>query len=212
MYIPKYHAFTDEPALHTHIANHPLGTWVCLADGSLVANHIPLLLDRAHGPHGRLIGHVSRANPVWRQLSGGAASVVTFMGPQAYITPAWYPGKSEHGKVVPTWNYVTVHVHGTARAVEEPNWMLDMLTRLTDAQEAPNPAPWKVTDAPSDYVQRMLRAIVGIEITIERLEGRLKVSQDEDTADRHGTVQGLQQMPDTQAQAMAALVHKALGA
>lgn len=212
MYIPKYHAFTDEPALHTHIANHPLGTWVCLADGSLVANHIPLLLDRAHGPHGRLIGHVSRANPVWRQLGGGASSVVTFMGPQAYITPAWYPGKSEHGKVVPTWNYMTVHVHGTARAVEEPSWMLDMLTRLTDAQEAPNPAPWKVTDAPSDYVQRMLRAIVGIEITIERLEGRLKVSQDEDTADRHGTVQGLQQMPDTQAQAMAALVHKALGA
>ena len=212
MYIPKYHAFTDEPALHTHIADHPLGTWVCLADGNLVANHIPLLLDRAHGPHGRLIGHVSRANPVWRQLSGGAASVVTFMGPQAYITPAWYPGKSEHGKVVPTWNYVTVHVHGTARAVEEPSWMLDMLTRLTDAQEAPNPAPWKVTDAPSDYVQRMLRAIVGIEITIERLEGRLKVSQDEDTADRHGTVQGLQQMPDTQTQAMAALVHKALGA
>ena len=212
MYIPKYHAFTDEPALHTHIANHPLGTWVCLADGSLVANHIPLLLDRAHGPHGRLIGHVSRANPVWRQLSGGAPSVVTFMGPQAYITPAWYPGKSEHGKVVPTWNYVTVHVHGTARAVENADWMLDMLTRLTDAQESANPAPWKVSDAPCDYVKSMLRAIVGIEITIERLEGRLKVSQDEDTADRHGTVQGLQQMPDTQAQAMAALVHKALGA
>jgi transcriptional regulator len=212
MYTPKYHAFTDEPALQNHIANHPLGTWVCLADGGLVANHIPLLLDSAHGPHGRLIGHVSRANPVWRQLSGGAPSVVTFMGPQAYITPAWYPGKSEHGKVVPTWNYVTVHVHGTAHAVEEPNWMLDMLTRLTDAQEAPNLAPWKVSDAPGDYVQRKLRAIVGIEITIERLEGRLKVSQDEDTADRHGTVQGLQQIPDTQAQAMAALVHKALEA
>jgi transcriptional regulator len=177
-----------------------------------VANHIPLLLDSAHGPHVRLIGHVSRANPVWRQLSGGAPSVVTFMGPQAYITPAWYPGKSEHGKVVPTWNYVTVHVHGTARAVEDADWMLDMLTRLTDAQEAPKPAPWKVTDAPSDYVKSKLRAIVGIEITIERLEGRLKVSQDEDTADRHGTVQGLQQIPDTQAQAMAALVHKALGA
>ena len=212
MYIPKYHAFTDESALHTHIANHPLGTWVCLTDGSLVANHIPLLLDRAHGDHGRLIGHVSRANPVWRQLSGGAPSVVTFMGPQAYITPGWYPGKSEHGKVVPTWNYVTVHVHGTARAVEDANWVQDMLTRLTDAQESTHPAPWKVTDAPSDYVQRMLRAIVGIEITIERLEGRLKVSQDEDTADRHGTVQGLQQLPDTQAQAMAALVQKALGA
>lgn len=211
MYTPKYHAFTDAPALHTHITNHPLGTWVCLADGNLVANHIPLLLDGTHGPHGRLIGHVSRANPVWRQLSGGAPSVVTFMGPQAYITPGWYPGKSEHGKVVPTWNYVTVHVHGTARAVEDADWMMNMLTRLTDTQESANPAPWKVSDAPSDYVKSKLRAIVGIEITIDRLEGRLKVSQDEDPADRHGTVQGLQQIPDTQAQAMAALVHKALG-
>jgi transcriptional regulator len=208
MYLPKYHAMTDVGEMQTHIDHHALGAWVCLGDGGLVANHIPFILDRTQGPHGRLIGHVSRANPVWRQLEAGAPCVVMFMGPQTYISPAWYPGKQAHGKVVPTWNYVTVHAHGVARAVDDPDWILDMLNRLTDAQESPRPEPWSVSDAPSDYVRTKLRAIVGIEITIERMEGRLKVSQDEDDADRVGTVEGLMQEPDTQAHAMARLVRK----
>jgi transcriptional regulator len=215
MYLPKYHAMTDLGAMQTHIEHHALGAWVCQGDGGFVANHIPFILDRTHGPHGscgRLIGHVSRANPVWRQLETAAPSVVMFMGPQTYISPAWYPGKQAHGKVVPTWNYVTVHAHGVARAVEDPDWMLDMLNRLTDAQESSRPAPWSVADAPSDYVRKMLRAIVGIEITIDHLEGRFKVSQDEAHADRLGTVEGLMREPDTQAHAMARLVRQEIQA
>lgn len=208
MYLPKYHAMTDMAAMQMHIEHHALGAWVCQGDGGLVANHIPFILDRTLGAHGRLIGHVSRANPVWRRLETGASSIVMFMGAQTYISPAWYPGKQVHGRVVPTWNYVTVHVHGAARAVEDHDWTLDMLNRLTDAQESSRPKPWSVSDAPSEYVQKMMRAIVGIEITIDRMEGRLKLSQDEDHADRWGTVEGLMQEPGTQAHAMAGLVRK----
>lgn len=212
MYLPKYHGMTDLDTMQTHIDNHPLGAWVCLDGGGLVANHIPFVLDRAQSSGGRLIGHVSRANPVWRHLKEGIPSVVMFLGLQAYITPAWYPGKKEHGKVVPTWNYVAVHAHGVARAIEDHDWKLNMLHRLTDAQESSRPIPWKVTDAPREYVHKKLRAIVGIEISIERLEGRLKVSQDEELSDRHGTAEGLMQEKDSQAQAMAMLVQKEMGA
>ena len=206
MYRPKYHALTDIAEMQAHIDQHPLGAWVCTGAGELIANHIPFVLEREGGQLGRLTGHVSRANPVWRQLADGAPSVVMFMGPQAYITPAWYPGKQAHGKVVPTWNYVTVHAHGVMRAVEDPEWMLSMLHRLTNAQESTWSKPWKVSDPPADYVRQKLRGIVGIELTIERLEGRMKVSQDEDLADRHGTAEGLMQETDSQAQAIAALL------
>lgn len=206
MYTPRYHALTDLATMHSHIAQHPLGAWVCNADGQLVANHIPFVLDPHPGPHGRLLGHVSRANPVWRELVGGVPSVATFMGPQAYVTPSWYPGKKEHGRVVPTWNYVTVHVHGVARPMESRDWIRDMLERLTDAQEAGRPEPWRVADAPADYIEKMLRAVVGIEISIDRVEGRLKVSQDEHIADRLGTVEGLKQDGDSQSQALSDLV------
>ncbi len=218
MFIPKHHALTELAAMQAHIDRHPLGAWVCLAggeangSGGLVANHIPFFLDRTEGAQGRLIGHVSRANPVWRQLEHGATSVVMFMGAQSYITPAWYPGKQEHGKVVPTWNYVTVHAHGVARAVEDQAWILEMLNRLTTARESSRPTPWSISDAPSDYIRKKLRAIVGIEISIERLEGRCKLSQDEDLADRAGTVEGLLQEPDSQAQTMAMLVREAMAA
>lgn len=123
----------------------------------------------------------------------------------------WYPGKQEHGKVVPTWNYVTVHAHGRATALEDSKWILSMLHQLTDTQELPRPAPWSVTDAPTEYVEAMLRAIVGIEIRIDRLEGRLKVSQDEALADRHGTVEGLMTKQDSQLNAMAELVRQQIG-
>lgn len=212
MYTPKAHALTDVAAMHAHIAEHPLGSWVCNAQSQLIANHIPFVLDAQHGTHGRLLGHVSRANLVWRELAGGATSMVMFMGPDAYITPSWYPGKLQHGKVVPTWNYVTVHAHGVARAIEDTGWILDVINRLTDAQESHRQNPWKVSDAPSDYINRMLRAVVGIEITIERLEGRLKVSQDEDELDRLGTVEGLRQTCEAPSSVLADLVLDALKA
>ncbi len=210
MYTPKYHALTDIGTMHSHIAEHPLGAWVCTAQNQLIANHIPFVLDAQHVSNSRLLGHVSRANPVWRELDGGAPSVVMFMGPHAYITPSWYPGKHQHGKVVPTWNYVTVHVHGVAHAIEDPDWILDVINRLTDAQEVRRTEPWKVSDAPSEYIEKMLRAVVGIEIVIERLEGRLKVSQDEDDQDRLGTVEGLQQSSTAPSLVLANLVLDAL--
>lgn len=206
MYTPAYHAFNDIEKMRAHIAAHSLGAWVCHAHGQLIANHIPFVLDAKHGSHGRLLAHVSRANPVWRQLIGGAPSVVMFMGPSAYITPSWYPGKRQHGKVVPTWNYVTVHAHGMARAMEDTCWILDVLNRLTDTQESQRTEPWKVADAPSAYIDKMLRAVVGIEITIDRVEGRLKVSQDENEQDRRGTVEGLQHSTDASTQVLASLV------
>lgn len=206
MYTPAYHAFNDIEKMRAHIAAHSLGAWVCHAHGQLIANHIPFVLDAKHGSHGRLLAHVSRANPVWRQLIGGAPSVVMFMGPSAYITPSWYPGKRQHGKVVPTWNYVTVHAHGMARAMEDTCWILDVLNRLTDSQESQRTEPWKVSDAPSAYIDKMLRAVVGIEITIDQVEGRLKVSQDENEQDRRGTVEGLQHSTDASTQVLASLV------
>ena len=173
MYVNSQHRLTDREALFALMASHPLGAWVCQGRGGLIANHVPFLLDRSRGPCGTLIGHVSPANTVWRELDPASPCLVMFQGPQAYVTPGWYPGKAEHGRVVPTWNYVVAHVHGVARAMEDPDWILDVINRLTDAQEVRRTEPWKVSDAPSEYIEKMLRAVVGIEIVIERLEGRL---------------------------------------
>jgi transcriptional regulator len=211
MYVSKHHALDDSEAIFGLMEAHPLGAWVCHTAGGLVANHVPFLLDRSRGEFGTLVGHVSRANPIWRALGAAAPSVVMFQGPQAYISPGWYPGKAAHGKVVPTWNYTVAHAHGVARAVDNRDWLLDMLNRLTATHEADRPAPWRVGDAPADYVDRMLRAIVGVELPIQRLEGKLKASQDEDLPDRLGTVRALRADPSGEAQALAGLVEKALG-
>jgi transcriptional regulator len=135
-----------------------------------------------------------------------------FQGPQAYITPGWYPSKAQHGRVVPTWNYVVAHGHGIARAIEDRDGLLDMLNRLTDVHEARRPMPWRVGDAPSPFIDKLLRAIVGIEIPIDRLEGKLKASQDEALQDRLGTVRGLHGEISAEAGAMADLVMQAIGA
>jgi len=210
MYVSRHHQLNDQDARFALIESHPLGAWVCSGTSGLIANHLPFYLDRQRGPLATLIGHVARANPVWRELSAATPSVVTFQGPQTYITPGWYPGKTAHGKVVPTWNYTVAHAHGVARAIDDRDWLLDMLNRLTGVHEAGRPAPWRIADAPADYIDRMLRGIVGIEIPIERLEGKLKASQDEDLPDRLGTVEGLQQMDSDDARAMAALVSQAI--
>jgi transcriptional regulator len=212
VYINPRHRLTDHEALFSLLASRPLGAWVCHGHDGLVANHVPFLLDRSKGPLGTLVGHVARANPVWRALGATTPSLVIFQGPQAYITPGWYPSKAEHGKVVPTWNYVVAHAHGVARAVEDRDWLLDMLNRLTDAHESRQAAPWRVGDAPASYIDTLLRAIVGIEIPIDRLEGKLKASQDEALQDRHGTVRALQAQSGSDAGAMADLVAQAIAA
>lgn len=210
MYVPPYHRLTDRDAVFSLIEAHSLGTWVCQGNDGLVVNHIPFVLDRHMGPSGTLLGHVARANTVWRELQATTSSVVSFQGAQAYITPGWYPGKAEHGRVVPTWNYTAAHAHGVARVVDDRDALWDLLNRLTNAQEANRSSPWRVDDAPASYVERMMHAIVGIEISIERLEGKLKVSQDEARADREGTVSGLRACPSEAAHAMADLVRNAL--
>jgi len=209
MYIRQDHRFTDTDALYALMDAHALGAWVVPGADGLVANHVPFLVDRTRGPHGTLVGHVARANPVWRQLAGAGASIVMFQGPQAYITPGWYPGKAEHGKVVPTWDYAVVHAHGVARAVEDREWLMDMLERLTNAHEAAQAAPWRVGDAPPEFIDKLLGAIVGIEIPIERLEGKRKASQDEAVRDRVGTAQGLREAANLLA--VAGMVDGALG-
>jgi transcriptional regulator len=210
MYVNPLHRLTNRETLFALMASHPLGAWVCHGREGLVANHVPFLLDRSRGPLGTLIGHVSRANSVWRELASEGPSVVMFQGSQAYITPGWYQGTAEHGEVVPTWNYVVAHAHGVARVVEDRAWIFDMLRRLTEVHEAPRPSPWSVSDAPAPFMDRMMRAIVGIEIPIDRLEGKLKASQDEAMPDRLGTVRGLREQACDTARAMATLVRDAI--
>ena len=208
MYLPPYHVETDVAVMQALIQAHPLGTWVTSGDQGLVANHIPFILDATRGPHGTLRAHVARANPVWRALSGGTDSLVIFQGPQSYITPTWYPGKQIDGKVVPTWNYTVVHARGVAHAIEDPVWIHQLVTDLTQANESSNPQPWQVSDAPADFVSQMAKAIVGIEIALTGMEGKCKLSQDESLADRQGTVAGLAAQGNSNATALSRLVQE----
>jgi transcriptional regulator len=209
MYIPPHFEERDVAVLHALVRSHPLGAWVIESDGGLVVNHIPFLLDASRGPFGTLVGHVARANPAWTTRST-IESVVVFQGPQTYITPSWYPAKQQHGKVVPTWNYVVVHAHGTPRVVDDPAWLREHVGRLTRAHEAGREAPWQVSDAPSDYIEGMLRAIVGIEIPIVRLVGKWKASQNRPVPDRVGVIEGLQANTDDESRRMAQLVRSGI--
>lgn len=191
MYIRQDHQLNELDAMYALVDAHALGAWVLQGEDGLVANHVPFLLERGKGPHGTLIGHVARANPVWQSLGAGSSSLVMFQGPQTYITPNWMSGKLDDGKVVPTWDYAVVHVHGVARAVEDPAWLMYMLARLTQAQEATQAAPWQVADAPPAYIGRLLRAIVGIEIRIDRFEGKRKASQDPGVRAHVGAIEAL---------------------
>lgn len=209
MYIPAYHAENDLNKVQSLIDAHPLGAWVTLGAQGLIANHIPFVLDRSRGEFGCLRAHVSRANSVWQQLDAEAESVVMFQGPQSYITPNWYPSKQADGKVVPTWNYVVAHAHGRARVIEDPRWILQLLCDLSahsEAQQAKQALPWQVADAPQDFIERLARAVVGIEIPISKLQGKSKLSQDEAMPDRLGTVAGLASLGGENSVALADLI------
>lgn len=206
MYIPKHHEETDLAVLHALIKSHPLGAWVTQGDGELLANHIPFLLDPERGECGTLVGHVARANRVWESFSTTVDSVVIFQGAETYITPSWYPSKHAHGKAVPTWNYAVVHAHGLPRVIEDRDWLLRHITQLTDTHEADQALPWKVSDAPEEFTERLLGAIVGIEIPIVRLVGKWKVSQNRPEPDKLGVVAGLLARDDPQSKQMAAMV------
>jgi len=194
MYLPSHFEQHDTATLHALMRAHPLATLVSTGPEGPTADHVPLASDAGAGAHGALLGHVARANPLWAAAAGSPVLAV-FHGPQAYVSPSWYPGKATTHKVVPTWNYTVVHAHGLLRAVEDAPWLHALLVRLTDHHEAQRAAPWAVADAPDDYVQQMLRAIVGIRIPIERLIGKWKVSQNRSAADRQGVADGLGEHP-----------------
>lgn len=203
-YLPKHFEETDPSTVHALVAEHPLATCVLQHEGELLVNHLPLLLDPERGEHGVLVGHVARANPVWQ--AAGSACVAVFQGPQAYISPSSYPSKKEHGKVVPTWNYAVVHAHGTLQTFDQRDRLLALVTRLTATHEAKLAAPWQVSDAPADYIDAMLNAIVGIEIPVQRWVGKWKTSQNRSNPDRLGVAAALNSQATPQSDAMAKLV------
>lgn len=186
MYTPSYFRETRVAALHGLIRDYPFATLVTGTDAGLAANHLPLeLVD------GSLHGHVARGNELAKL--DGAEVLAIFRGPDGYVSPNWYPSKRETHREVPTWNYAVVHAHGRLRVVEDAVWLRRLLERLTDRHEAGQPEPWKVSDAPEDHIAASLRGIVGLEIAVERIEGKFKLSQNHPAANRAGVVAGLRQ-------------------
>jgi transcriptional regulator len=208
MYVPKLLEETNLSVLHALVRAHPFGTWVTLVDGGLEANHVPFLLDASRGEFGTLVAHVAKANSVWKRFSATVSSVVAFQGAETYISPSWYPSKHADGKAVPTWNYAVVHAHGIPRAIEDRDWLRAHVGQLTDFHEAHQALPWKVSDAPEDYIERLLQGIVGIEIPISNLVGKWKVSQNRPEADKLGVVAGLLSRSDDSSRKMALLVNQ----
>jgi transcriptional regulator len=205
MYLPPLFAEHRVEVLHEALREAGLFTLVTAAGGELDANHVPLLLEATPAPLGRLVGHVARANPLWSAVAAGTPALAITLGPDAYVTPSWYPSKQESGRVVPTWNYVAVHAHGTLSFFEERERLLEVVTRLTDRHERLRGTAWKVSDAPADYLEGMLAGIVGVELTLTRLEGKWKTSQNRSAPDRAGVVEGLSAAGDS---AMASLVRR----
>ena len=184
MYIPAHFAIKHTQDLHAIIRAHPLGALVTLGPEGLDANHIPFELDASQGEQGLLTAHVARANPVWEQCQGSVDVLVIFRGNQSYISPNWYPSKHETHRQVPTWNYEVVHVHGRLTVMDEEKFVRGVVARLTREHEVNEPRPWNMGDSPPDYIDGMLRAIVGIEIEIKRIEGKAKLSQNRENRDR----------------------------
>lgn len=191
MYTPAHFAETRPEELHRIIRAHPLGMLCTHGPQGLDANHLPFLLDADAGPHGTLVGHVARANPLWQSVAQDSPVLVVFRGAEGYVSPNWYPSKHETHRAVPTWNYEVVHAHGTLSIHDDPKHVRAVVARLTHKHEATEPRPWKMGDAPPDFLADMVRAIVGIEVHITRIEGKRKLSQNRSAADRSGVIDAL---------------------
>jgi len=194
------------PRLHQHLRDHALALFISQTDAGPLVSHLPLWLAPDEGPYGTLYGHLARSNPQAEALVEDGRVLAVFQGPQAYVSPAFYPSKAEHGRVVPTWNYQAVHARGTVEVFDEPERLLPLLERLTDSQEAGRDRPWRVADAPADYVQGMLRAIRGLRLPLDSLQGIAKLSQNRPAADREGVRQGLAASRAPSDQALATLM------
>jgi transcriptional regulator len=208
MYIPRANQETRIPVIHKLMDEQPFASLVTMGAAGLFASHIPMVLDRDGTEFGRLKCHLSRANRQWRDFTPESEALAIFSGPQHYITPSWYPEKQESGEVVPTWNYAVVHAYGHLRVIKDNDWLMAHLERLVTTHEAALPVPWKIEDAPEDYIASQIKGIVGLEMVIERLEGKWKVSQNRSEQDRAGVAKGLAELGTTESLAMKALVDK----
>jgi transcriptional regulator len=209
MYLPRHFEETDVGVLHQFIRAHPFGALVTTTTGGLDANHIPFVLESEPAPYGTLRGHIARANPLWRECAAATPALVLFQGENAFVSPSWYPSKQETGKVVPTWNYVVVHAHGPLRFIDDAAWVRAHVETLTNQHEHERAAPWRVTDAPPDFIERLVQGLVGLEIPIARLVGKWKVSQNRSDRDREGVADGLTAEGTASAATMADLVRRA---
>ena len=203
MYLPRHFREERLDIIAGVIRDHPLATLVSLADDALLATHLPMLWDPEPAPFGTLTGHVARPNPHARATASHVDALAIFTGPQAYVSPSWYPSKREHGKVVPTWNYVVVHAHGPLRTIDDAAWVRAFVTRLTRIHERDQADPWRIGDAPAPFIERMLAGIVGVEMPVRRFEGKWKLSQNRTEADVAGTIEGLDARADPAATAVA---------
>ena len=211
MYLPKQFEETRTDVLHSLMRERSFAALVVMTNEGLSVDHIPFLVDETSGALGVLRGHVSRANPILGATLADADAVAIFSGPDHYITPSWYATKKETGKVVPTWNYVVVHAHGRLRFIDDAQWVRGHVNQLTHRHEAAREAHWKVSDAPEDYVAKLINGIVGVEMTIRRLAGKWKLGQNRPDSDQRGVLDGLLQEKAPSADALAALVREAKG-
>ena len=208
MYTPKDFRVDDLAILHADMRQNTLATLISITQTGLVATHLPILLDEHRGPNGTILGHVSRANLQWQQSDPTAEALIIFTGPDTYVTPSWYPAKQETGRVVPTWNYAAIHVYGKLTFFEDPERLRDIVTRLTNQHEAAFPQPWQVTDAPPNFIDSQLKAIVGFELPILRIEGKRKFNQNRSAEDRAGVINGLRALNDPRKSEVADLMQE----
>ena len=202
MFLPDHFRVDDLTEMHALMRAHPLAALVSAGSSGLYGTHLPTVL-KAEGSHGTIECHLSRANPHWKDLAQGGEAMMIFQGPESYITPNWYRTKAETGKAVPTWNYAIVHAYGRPEVMNDKEWLKRHVGELTDQQERTEQHPWKLSDAPDQYIEVMLRGIVGFRFTIARLEGKWKMSQNREARDRLGVVEGLRARSDGEDAAVA---------
>ena len=206
MYTPKLNREDDVLQLRHFVRDNPLCALVTPSRDGLVASHIPMVLHEDGPGFGTLRGHVARANPQWRECTTSDEVLAIFTGPQHYVSASWYPDKETHGREVPTWNYVAVHAYGCMRTIDDTDWLLEHLRELTDRNEVIAEVPWRVADAPPEFIGRLSQAIVGIELPVSRVEGKWKVSQNRSERDATGVMDGLTTVGTPASEAMRELV------
>jgi transcriptional regulator len=206
LYLPAHFNEVRPDVMRALMQAHPLCTLVTQCDSGLVANHVPVQALDAPGPLGCLRGHIARANPLWRDYRDETQALAIFQGPQAYVSPSFYPSKAKTGEVVPTWNYAVVHASGTLKFIQDTNWLRDFVAGLTSTYETPRAAPWKIDDAPAAYIDKNLKLIVGFEFSITALQGKWKMSQNRTQSDRAGVRQNLEAAAEVNSQEVAAVL------